>query len=191
MCVISKAQGKPIRSSITDRKLVSAGSDVCRVNSVRVALCDHGRTIGVDGGEVPPSAGDDLPVALVGRKITCTSARMRPLPSSRMPAFFRTVLAPPSQPTRVGRPQFLARAGPVQGLHHHANVVLGEVLQRAAVAHGDVGRRLQPPPSGAAPACSAIPADSRLQQEGAVRALGDLLATLRHRGYFAPRSADR
>ena len=33
--VISKAQGNPISSWITGRKSVSAGSDVCRVNSVR------------------------------------------------------------------------------------------------------------------------------------------------------------
>ena len=66
MCVISKAQGKPISSWITGRKSVS-GRQRCMQGEFRAAaLRDEGRAIGVDEIVVPPLAGDDLPVELVG-----------------------------------------------------------------------------------------------------------------------------
>ena len=150
------------------------------------ALRDHGRAVGVDEIVVPPLAGDDLPVELVGAEDHLHQLADAPLAFQLDAGLLAHRAGAAVAADEIAAAQLLARAGSGAGLHRHALVVLDEILQPAAVAHGDVGRRLR---HLLQERLQLVLRHQliRLQQAGAVRTLGDLLAALRHRGIFQHR----
>ena len=150
------------------------------------ALRDDGRAVGVDEIVVPALAGADLPVELVRLE-----DHLHQVADAALALELDAELLAHPAGAAVAAHQIAGRAASraaVKGArrHRHALGVLHEVHQLAAVADGDVGRRLR------------HLLQERLElvlrhqligfeQEAAVRALGDLLAALGHRGVFQHR----
>ena len=107
------------------------------------ALRDQGRAVGVDEIVVPPPAGDDLLVEIVGAEDHLHQLADAPLAFQLDAGLLAHRAGAAVAAHEIAAAQLLRHAGSGARLHRHALVVLGEVLQPAAVAHGDVGRRLR------------------------------------------------
>ena len=111
---------------------------------------------------------------------------MPPRPSSLIPSFLRTGTGPAVTACEVAAAQCPLVAVHGAGLDRHAVLVLVEVDQFAAVAHGDIGRPLGHFLEQRLELVLRYQL-IRLEQPGSVGQLGDLLATLCHGWVFQDR----